>query len=694
MKTLSSRFYDALVEHRRLEPVEHSFRYPIRMFGLDLKELSKIQRHVPIFAYNRWNIFSLHDRDYLTPGNGSIVEKLTHHLRSFGFVSPLGRVFLVNAPRCITRVFNPVSFYFLYGLQSELVGMVAEVNNTFGERHLYLLTEADSDSKGFYRRYHAPKVFHVSPFHDMEGRYEFLVQNIEQELDIRVRLWKEERMVFEARLHGRSMPLQLGTLLRDLVRRPTVAHKTMPRILWEAYRLYRGHKLPVYSRPVARHPLTLIKNPPSVIDRRLQSWFLRLLEQIRVGCLTLTLPDGSLRYFGQEHQVPHVHVQVHDPGFFRHVFFGGDVGLGESFMDGAWDTENLTEFIRLLILNREALEDKQSAASKALGILNRWRHLARANTLVGSRRNIRRHYDLSNELFAAFLDDSMTYSCALFADDEEDLETAQRRKLQRIMDKARLSPEDHVLEIGCGWGSFAVAAAQHVGCRVTGITVSEAQRRLAVERIRQLGLQDFVTIELMDYRHVRGRFDKIVSIEMLKAVGHEYYPQFFACCERLLAPNGLVVLQTITIPDYRYEAYRRGCDWIQKYIFPGGMLPSLSALCSAMAKTSRLHVESLENIGIHYARTLRLWRERFLNRWKDLEQLGFDETFRRMWLYYLCFCEAAFATRTLNDLQLVLSRPRNTALDQRPRSNEVLSVKSAREKLLKAELDSFSEQAS
>ena len=256
-----------------------------------------------------------------------------------------------------------------------------------------------------------------------------------------------------------------------------------------------------------------------------------------------------------------------------------------------------------------------------------------------------------------------TYSCGIFRSETENLEQAQRNKLWAMITKARIGAEDHVLEIGCGWGGFALEAVRETGCRVTGITLSKEQHAFACRRVAEAGLQDRITLLLRDYRHVEGRFDRIVSIEMLEAVGHKYFGDFFRCCDRLLKPKGLAVLQTITIPDHRYDRYRKGCDWIQKHIFPGGHLPSLGALCRAMAENSRFFVEHLENIGIHYARTLREWRLRFERNVDKVAELGFDRTFQRKWLYYLSFCEAAFGTRSLGNLQLVLTRPNNRSLD-------------------------------
>ncbi|MCL4149443.1 UNVERIFIED_CONTAM: hypothetical protein GTU68_022526 [Idotea baltica] len=256
----------------------------------------------------------------------------------------------------------------------------------------------------------------------------------------------------------------------------------------------------------------------------------------------------------------------------------------------------------------------------------------------------------------------MVYSCAYFPNEESELEEAQQAKIDRLIEKAQLKESDTVLEIGCGWGAFAITAAKRIGCHVTGITLSQEQKTYAERRIAEEGLEDLVSIELRDYREVTGSFDKIVSIEMLEAVGHRYFASFFATLERVLKPNGLVALQVITFPDARYDSYRRGADWIQKYIFPGGICPSLTALSESMKSNSEFVVEELENIGVHYARTLEIWRQRFFEKTDRVKELGFDSRFIRIWEYYLCYCEAGFRTRTIGTLQLVLTRPKNDDL--------------------------------
>jgi len=329
-----------------------------------------------------------------------------------------------------------------------------------------------------------------------------------------------------------------------------------------------------------------------------------------------------------------------------------------------WDTADIPGVLGFFIQNRPALNDGNLKETLLLLFLEKLRFLARANTLIGSRRNIQAHYDLSNDFFRTFLDDSMAYSCAIFNHPGENLQSAQQNKFQRIIEKLRLQPEDHLLEIGCGWGGFAIEAVRQTGCRVTGITISEEQLELACERVRKAGLKDRIEILFRDYRKMEGGFDKIVSIEMLEAVGHTYYATFFKQIDRLLKPNGIVVIQTITIPDQRYDTYRKSHDWIQNHIFPGGLLPSLTVMTRTMTRHTRLMVDHVENLGDHYATTLAEWHRRFRANRERVTELGFDRLFQRKWAYYLGSCEAGFRERVLGNLQLVLTREGNPSLTQ------------------------------
>ena len=358
-------------------------------------------------------------------------------------------------------------------------------------------------------------------------------------------------------------------------------------------------------------------------------------------------------------------VQVHDQRFWPKILLGGSIGAGEGYMAGLWSTDDLTETLRFFLVNRSALESLDGGIGRLLMPLHRGLQLLRANTRRGSRRNIGAHYDLSNEFFELFLDRHMMYSSAVFenADGEDlgdDLEAAGEAKLERICRKAELTADDHVLEIGTGWGGFATWAASRYGCRVTTTTISKQQYEAACRRVREAGLEDRVEILRRDYRDLlraQQRYDKLVSIEMVEAVGHENLAQYFSVCSQLLKPHGRMVLQGITIADRYLETYRRSVDFIQRYVFPGAALLSVSSMGEAVRRAGDLQVVHIEDIGPDYARTLALWRRRFFERIEDVRRLGFSETFVRLWDFYLCYCEAGFLERTTGDLQVVLSKP-------------------------------------
>jgi cyclopropane-fatty-acyl-phospholipid synthase len=407
-----------------------------------------------------------------------------------------------------------------------------------------------------------------------------------------------------------------------------------------------------------------------IIDAPLARAFVpRLVETLEGswsrGRLRVEMPDGAEHAFGPPDDPRRAHLRILRPAFFRRLLLGADMGLGESYVDGEWEADDLAAFLTLAAENEDRL-GVVTRLTKVLNLGNDFLHALRRNTRRGSRRNIAAHYDLSNEFFQLFLDETMTYSSAVFDHADQPLAEAQRNKYRSLAEKARLEPADHVLEVGCGWGGFALFAAREYGCRVTGITVSERQHSLARARVAEAGLEGRVKIELQDYRDVRGTFDKIVSIEMFEALGREHWPVYFARLDELLAPDGLVALQTISVPDHRFEAYARHCDWIQKYIFPGSLLASLHHVTGAMSRVSRLGVHELEDIAPHYALTLSRWRRAFLENQERVRALGFDDRFIRMWDFYLASCEAYFATRRLGDLQLVLTRPGNARLQGIP----------------------------
>jgi cyclopropane-fatty-acyl-phospholipid synthase len=387
---------------------------------------------------------------------------------------------------------------------------------------------------------------------------------------------------------------------------------------------------------------------------------LEVARRIRVGRLTIALPDGSRQTFGERDGEPVAEIQVRDIGAVWQILLGGETGAGEAYVDGRWTSPDLAALLRLAALNREALALSSGWLRAPLQVPRTIAHRARRNTKTQSRRNIAAHYDLGNEFYRLFLDETLTYSSAVFASPEQSLADAQRNKYRIMAERAGLAPGMHVLEIGTGWGGFALYAAGEVGCRVTTITISAEQHRLATERVRRAGLNDRVDVRLLDYRDVSGTYDAIVSIEMLEAVGAEYFATFFEACDRALAPGGRMSVQSICLPDVAYEPQRRGANWIQQYIFPGGLVPSLAVIERALHGT-RLLLTGTQDIAADYARTLAVWRSTFLRRLDEVRALGFDERFIRMWEYYLALSEAGFATGLVQDQQIVLEKRRGLA---------------------------------
>jgi cyclopropane-fatty-acyl-phospholipid synthase len=391
---------------------------------------------------------------------------------------------------------------------------------------------------------------------------------------------------------------------------------------------------------------------------------LELLMRMTRGRLDLLLPSGEEIRIGDGTGGVQARAEINDPDFFRRCLLYGDIGFGETYVDGLWNTPDITAVISWMLLNIDNAPTVSGSSAKGtvLNVLRFWNritHRRRANSKAGSQRNISEHYDLSNEFFAAWLDPSMTYSSAYFEREDMTLDEAQQAKYARLCSLLHLRPEHHVLEIGSGWGGNAIYMASNFGCKVTSITISKEQQLLARQRVKAAGLENRIEILLEDYRNINGRFDRIVSIEMLEAVGAEFFEPYFAQCHKLLKQDGLLALQVITCPDSRFEELRTGVDWIQKHIFPGSLLPSLGAMNNAINRTGNMTLLDVKDLGKHYAKTLAMWRNNFNAAQATISSLGFDERFARKWNYYLCYCEAAFAMRNINVLQLLYSRPNN-----------------------------------
>lgn len=381
------------------------------------------------------------------------------------------------------------------------------------------------------------------------------------------------------------------------------------------------------------------------------------LKDLHTGTLSI-IDNGQTYRFGNDNNADLIaELHVNDASCYVDIMTGGSIGAAESYMTGDWSTPDLAKLVRLMVRNMDILDGMEggfAAMSKpALKILHRMNQ----NTEKGSKRNIAAHYDLGNDFFEAFLDPSMMYSSAIFPTKESSLEEAQQYRLKRICEQLQLSEQDHVVEIGTGWGGFAIYAATHYGCKVTTTTISKEQYALACERVKAAGLEDKITLLLEDYRNLEGTFDKLVSIEMVEAVGWKYYNAYYETCSRLLKPTGLMLIQAITIADQRYDRARKDVDFIQRYIFPGSCIPSITALTQAMRDSSDLRMVSQFDFAEHYARTLSAWNETCKREKAKITELGYSETFQRMWEFYLCYCEGGFAERSIGVSHLVYAKP-------------------------------------
>ena len=383
---------------------------------------------------------------------------------------------------------------------------------------------------------------------------------------------------------------------------------------------------------------------------------LRLASRLKLGTVDVRLPDGRTVLLRGTHPGPSATIELNSYAFARSLLLGGDIGMAEAYVRGDWSTPDLSQLLYVFCLNDD-LVDSAFAGNALVRLCRRALHRLRRNTRLGSRLNIHAHYDLGNAFFAAWLDPSMTYSSALFEEDTPDLTTAQNNKYRRLAEAIDLRPGQKVLEIGCGWGGFAEFAAKTFNAKVVGLTISKEQRDFAQKRIQAAGLNDKVEIRLQDYRDERDRYDRIASIEMIEAVGEEYWPKYFSQVRDRLLPGGLAGIQAITIQDSMFQSYRREVDFIQRYVFPGGMLPSPQVLKS-LGERFGVPVIREHIFGQDYAKTLATWRNNFRAAWPNLKPLGFDERFRRLWEYYLAYCEAGFLSGNIDVRQVVFAKPR------------------------------------
>jgi cyclopropane-fatty-acyl-phospholipid synthase len=396
-----------------------------------------------------------------------------------------------------------------------------------------------------------------------------------------------------------------------------------------------------------------------MLDKLARSAVLRQLARLETGQLRLTDGKSDLCFGAEGETATSAHIRVLDPRFYSEIAFGGTIGGGEAYIQGYWQCDDLVALIRLLLQNREVLDGMETGTARLTAPLQKLFHWVNRNTHEGARRNISAHYDLGNDFFALWLDPTLMYSSAIFKRQDMTLHEAQLARLEHICQALQLTADDHVIEIGTGWGGFALYAVEHYGCRVTTTTISNEQYTRACERVAAAGLEDRITVLKEDFRDLEGQYDKLVSIEMIEAIDSGLYEPFFRKCSDLLKPDGAMLLQAITIADQRYAEYRKSVDFIQRYIFPGSGLPSSAVMTEVTARVTDLRLLNLEDIGLHYATTLNHWRRNFFNAIEEVRKQGFSESFIRMWEFYLCYCEAAFLERAISDVQIVFTKPQN-----------------------------------
>ncbi len=651
------------------------------MVYLDLEELPELFDARWLWSARGPAIAWFRRRDHLGDPHVPLADEVRRLVLERTGSSPDGPIRLLTHLRYFGHCFNPVSFYYCHERSDGRVSaVVAHVTNTpWGESHSYVMPVTDTADHGTAALIEGrvEKCLHVSPLMGMDHVYDWRLTEPGERLSVHIEsLDADGESVFDAtlalrrremtagamRLRSRALPIADDADRRSHLRARGAAEAAGRELLpasqprggvgvSAAAETSSAGMLATSSDPAASGPLGAISNR---VARRA---VLRLFRRLHGGQLEILEGERSL-LFGElvgERPLRAV-VHVRSARFYRSLL-RGSVGLCESYVDGLWECEDLVALTRIAALNVGALDRLRRVLAPALIPVQRWARWLVRNTPHRSRRRIAAHYDLGNELFALFLDPTMMYSCAVFERPDATLQEASLAKLERVCEKLALGPNDHVLEIGTGWGGFAVYAAQTRGCRVTTTTISREQHAYALERVRAAGLDDCVTVLLEDYRELSGSYDKLVSIEMIEAVGWRYFPTFFRRCSELLKPDGAMLLQAIVIEDDAYEVEKAGKSFINTYIFPGGCLPSLDVIARTVARASDLRQIDLEDITAHYATTLAHWRERFLASAERIGELGYDERFRRLWELYLSYCEGGFRERRIQDVQLLLAKP-------------------------------------
>ncbi len=655
-----SAIYTGTLRHRRYRELAREFSHAVSYIYLDLEELPRLAggrllRRTP----GAWRF---RRADYLGPAALPLDVAVRDRVEAELGERPLGPIRMLTQLRSFGMSFNPITVYYCFAPDGEQVhSVLAEVTNTpWRERHAYALGPWESG-----RVLHAStaKLMHVSPFMPMDQEYKIALGTPGATLSVHIDVQGPDGSDFDATLGLNRNELTSATLSALIRNDPLAPLRTLRRIYVQGLTL-KARGVHVHPHPT-QGPSMSNGSPPAPIapppgapptpTERAARWLgVALLKLTSIGTITVIDADAVFGFGSGE---PHATLTVRSPRFWT-ALLRGSVGLADAYAAGWFETDDLVEMIRVGALNARRIDRPRRVIAPLRVPFQQLREYSKPLTRERNRREISAHYDLGNDLFTRMLDPTMSYSCAVFESPQVSLEQAQLAKLERICQRLELSSADHLLEIGTGWGGLAIYAAQTRGCRVTTATISVEQHRYASERVKALGLDQLVDVVFCDYRDLRGRYDKLVSVEMVEAVGYRNFGRYLKVCSRLLKPDGLMLLQAITIDDRAYEVEKASKSFIRSYIFPGGCLPSLAVLTDRLAHRTDFQVAGIDDITAHYVETLRRWRENFDAAGAQLEELGYDGHFQRIWRLYLAYCEAGFAERRILDLQLLLAKPR------------------------------------
>jgi cyclopropane-fatty-acyl-phospholipid synthase len=649
---LTPAIYRTKITHNRQAPVQHFFEYRSYSWYVDLDDLPSLPWWLRPFAR-----FDARDHFFGRPGE-SLRDRVHAYLADHDAALPDGRITALLQARVLGYVFNPISVFWCHDRDGVLRRVIVEVHNTYGQRHVYLLPPANTPVL-------VTKKLYVSPFNPVAGHYRVLAPRPDGRVDVVVSLHGNGRPAFVATLRGTRRPATVGHVARMQILSPLAPLMVALRIRIQGIRLWL-RRVPVVPRiavtsekrmaaidperwpAIARVPSGPLAAASAVVAKRLLRRAAARLP------LRLAYPDGTVIGTG-DGASPTLVINQPDR-LARRIGRHGLIGFGESYMAGEWESDALTEALTLLATDVADLVPRGLHWLRPIAVASQPR--SSPPSREQARRNVAAHYDLSNNLFAEFLDETMTYSSALFTKlpaSWPELADAQRRKIDRLLDAAEVGPGTRLLEIGTGWGELAIRAAAR-GAHVRSVTLSERQQWMAQQRVAAAGLSDRVQVDLRDYRDIGGNYDAVISVEMIEAIGFQAWPNYFRTLERLLTPNGRLAIQAITMPHERMLATRNTHTWIQKYIFPGGLIPSAKAVHDITRRQTRLRAVDTFSLGEDYAETLRLWRERFLQRRTTLSHIGFDAVFARMWELYLAYAEAGFRSGYLNVYQWTFVR--------------------------------------